>query len=106
MAQNRQKVKVNPFTFWPKFGHFWDFFQSPFSRDIYIQWSSNDDKNAFQWPERSFSEPFEKISKMAQNRQKVKVNPFTFWAKFGHFWDFFQSPFSRENKRPLKLKPR
>ena len=30
-----------------KFGHFWDFFQSPFSGEIYVQWSSNEAKNDF-----------------------------------------------------------
>ena len=48
MVQNRQKVKVNPFTFWRNLAILGPFFQSPFSGEIYVQWGSNQDKNAFQ----------------------------------------------------------
>ena len=41
MVQNRQNVNVNPFTF---FGA--AFFQSQFSREFYVQWGSNQAKNA------------------------------------------------------------
>ena len=39
MVQNRQNVKV--------IGQFWAFVQSQFSRELYVQWSSNQAKNAF-----------------------------------------------------------
>ena len=51
MVQNRQNVNLY---FLVKFGHFCDFFQSPLSREIYVRWSSNQDKNAFQGLKKLF----------------------------------------------------
>ena len=50
MVQNRKKVKVNPFTFFEG-----TFFQSQFSRELYVQWSSNQPKNAFSGLKKLFS---------------------------------------------------
>ena len=43
MVQNRQKVKVNPFTFWNL--AIFNIFES--LSKIYVQWSSNDKKTLF-----------------------------------------------------------
>ena len=63
---------VKQFRLTPKFGYFWDFIQSQFSRELYVQSSWNEAKNAFQGLKKLFW-AFKKISKMVQNRQTVKV---------------------------------
>ena len=53
MVQNRQKLRLTPLLF-GEIWSFWVFFQSSFSREIYVQWSTNQDKNAFQGLKKLF----------------------------------------------------
>ena len=78
MVQNRQKVKVDPFTFWGAF------FQSQCSRQLYVQWSSNQAKNAFNDQKKLFKAFLTNL----KNRQKVKRGLFSipFFREFDVQW--------------------
>ena len=51
------------------FGHFWDFFPSSFSREIYVQWGSNQGKNAFQGRKNLFWAFLKKSQKWFRNKE-------------------------------------
>ena len=92
MVQNRQKVKVNPFTFGRNLAIFETFFKIHFLEKYTSNEAQTNLKTLFT-ALRSFFEPFKKISKMVQNRQKVKVNPFTFGRNLAIFGTFFKVHF-------------
>ena len=76
-----------------------------FSREIYVQCSSNQDKNGFQ----ALKELLKGIcySKMVQNRQKVNVNPLTFSRNLAILGTFFKVHFLEKytcNEAQTKIK--
>ena len=65
MVQNRQKVKVNPFTFWLILAILGPFFKVHFLEKYTSNEAQTKIKTIFK-AERTFLEPFKKISKMVQ----------------------------------------
>ena len=92
MVQNRQKVKVNPFAFWQNLAIFRTFFKVHFLEKYTSNRAQTKMKTLFK-AQRTFFEPFYKTSKMVQNRQKFKVNPFTFWRNLAIFGTFLKVHF-------------
>ena len=92
MVQNRQKVKVNVFTFWRNLAIFGSFLKVRFLEKYTSNEAQTKIKTLFK-ALRTFFEPFKKISKMVKNRQKVKVNLFTFWRNLAIFGTFFKVHF-------------
>ena len=86
LVQNRQKIKVFG-EIWPSLGLL---SKSIIPRNIHPM-KLKPSKKRFLSSKRSFFEPFKKISKLVQNRQKFKVNPFTFCRNLAIFGTFSNS---------------
>ena len=90
-----EKLRLTGYSFCRYLGIFGTFFKVHFLD----KYTSNEAKTKLKTlfkPSRSFFAPLKKISKMVQNRQKVKVNYFTFCRNLAIFGTFFKVHFLNE----------
>ena len=89
-----KKLRLTPLLLveiWP----FWGLFSKPIlSRNIHPM-KLKPSKKRFLRPKEPFFSLLKNSQKWSKIVKKLRLTPF-FWSKFGHFWDFFQSPFCRE----------